>query len=300
MPELVSLDMIWDRAPHNAFTDLGRAAGRWYCVFREAGGHAGAAGKIRVLSSLDGKAWASAALLTERGIDLRDPKISRSPSGGLELIMGGTRMRSGKAIGRRPRIASSPDGLEWGIEPILEEGDWLWRTARYRGADYGISYRLSEPLRWTIHLFKGRSGSAWKELCEFGVPGRPNESTIRFARDGRAIALVRREAGSAWIGSSLPPWTSWSWKQAGERVGGPNFLILKDGSMWAATRIWRRGKARVALCTMTESSLTPILGLPSGGDCGYPGMVFHRSLLSLSYYSSHEGKAKIYLARVRL
>jgi hypothetical protein len=46
--------------------------------------------------------------------------------------------------------------------------------------------------------------------------------------------------------------------------------------------------------------LRPILELPSAGDCGYPGMVPHRGILWISYYSSHEGKARIYLARARL
>jgi hypothetical protein len=62
-PEIVSLEKIWDRAPHNAFTDLVRFEGQWLCVFREGEGHAGGAdGKVRLISSPDGKAWRSAAL----------------------------------------------------------------------------------------------------------------------------------------------------------------------------------------------------------------------------------------------
>jgi hypothetical protein len=40
--------------------------------------------------------------------------------------------------------------------------------------------------------------------------------------------------------------------------------------------------------------------MPSGGDSSYPGMVLHDGLLWMSYYSSHEGKSSIYLARIRL
>ena len=43
-----------------------------------------------------------------------------------------------------------------------------------------------------------------------------------------------------------------------------------------------------------------LLQLPSGGDCSYPGMVWHDGLLWLSYYSSHEGRTGVYLAKVRL
>ena len=42
------------------------------------------------------------------------------------------------------------------------------------------------------------------------------------------------------------------------------------------------------------------LDLPSGGDTSYAGLVMHQGLLWVSYYSSHEGKSSIYLARVKL
>ena len=40
--------------------------------------------------------------------------------------------------------------------------------------------------------------------------------------------------------------------------------------------------------------------LPSGGDNSYPGLVWHGGQLWVSYYSSHEGKTSIYLARVEV
>ena len=40
------------------------------------------------------------------------------------------------------------------------------------------------------------------------------------------------------------------------------------------------------------------LKLPSGGDTSYAGMVVHEGCLWISYYSSHEEKTAIYLARV--
>ena len=80
-PQLVSVKKIWDGAPHNAFTDLKRFSGQWFCTFREADGHVRGNGRIRVITSTDGESWESAALLSEDGIDLRDPKLSVSPPG---------------------------------------------------------------------------------------------------------------------------------------------------------------------------------------------------------------------------
>ena len=54
------------------------------------------------------------------------------------------------------------------------------------------------------------------------------------------------------------------------------------------------------LSELTAKGITPILELPSGGDCSYPGLVFFEGHLYVSYYSSHEGKASIYVAKVKI
>src|SRR5690242_4521181 len=87
-PQLVEVTKIWDQAPHNAFTDLLRWRGKWFCTFREGDGHVGGDGKLRVLESADGKAWQSIALLEEDGVDLRDPHISIMPDDRLMIIAG--------------------------------------------------------------------------------------------------------------------------------------------------------------------------------------------------------------------
>ena len=42
------------------------------------------------------------------------------------------------------------------------------------------------------------------------------------------------------------------------------------------------------------------LTLTSSGDTSYPGLVWHNGLLWMSYYSSHEGKSAIYLAKIQV
>ena len=46
--------------------------------------------------------------------------------------------------------------------------------------------------------------------------------------------------------------------------------------------------------------MTEALELPSGGDTSYAGMVWHDGLLWIAYYSSHEEKTSIYLAKVKV
>lgn len=192
---------------------------------------------------------------------------------------------------------------------ILEDGEWLWRVSWHGGWAYGISYRLESAEEWTVSLLASRDGLEYTRICRLEVPGRPNEATVRVREDGRMIALVRREgmggAGgdvdrSGWIGASRPPYTDWRWHPAGHRLGGPNFLVLPDGSMWAAGRGYRDEGHRTVIARLEPESYEPVLELPSGGDCSYPGLAWWDGRLWASYYSSHEGKACIYLAEVRL
>lgn len=309
-PTLLSVREIWSGAPHCAFTDLARWRGRWWCVFREGERHVhGRDGGVRVLVSDDGESFSSAALLQEEGVDLRDPKLSVTPDGRLMVLMGGSVYRERALVDRRPRVSFSADGESFSDPaPVLESGDWLWRVTWHEGVAYGASYRsAADP--WSLVLHRSEDGVAWRPVAALDVPGRPNETTLRFLPDGRMIALIRREGEdrAGWIGSSAPPYTDWSFRPAGPRLGGPNFVIADDGSMWAATRTY--GDAmRTALFRMSVDGLAPALELPSEGDTSYPGMVLDGEVLWLSYYSSHappEGGAssagtRIFLARVRL
>ncbi len=302
--ELLSLARIWDAAPHNAFTDLIRFQEKWYCSFRESEGHVGGDGKTRILVSADGETWRSATLLEEAGIDLRDPKLCVTPDGRLMCVMGGSVYRGKDFLGRQPRVSFSTDGLDWSApERILEEGDWLWRVTWHKNRAYGITYKLFEknqPER-ILELTTSEDGIRFERIAFLNVPDKPNETTLRFLDDDRMVALVRREGGdtAGWIGVSAPPYTQWDWKQTAYRLGGPNFIQTPDGRFWAGTRYYGRETGMV-LCRMTLDGLEPALLLPSGGDCSYPGMVWHDGLLWMSYYASHEGKSAIYLAKMRL
>ena len=323
-PRLLSVKKIWDAGKHNAFTDLIRWRDRWYCSFREAEAHVGGDGQVRVLTSTDGDRWESLALIGETGIDLRDPKLSVTPDDRLMIVAGGSVYRGGKILlGRQPRVMFSLDGAAWSAPArVLEEGDWLWRVTWHQGKAYGIAYDAGErqsaaarkaaeshqvaepgPADWKLKLVVSDDGVNYRVLQYLDVPGHPNETTLRFTPEGELIALIRREGGDTlgWIGTSRPPYNQWSYAATSYRLGGPNFLILPQGGppFWASTRV-SPGGAKTVLARMTRSELEPVLTLPSGGDTSYAGMVWHDGVLWMSYYSSHERKSSIYLARIAL
>ena len=320
-PQLISATKIWDLGKHNAFTDLIRWHDKFYCTFRESEAHVGGDGKLRVLESFDGKKWESAALVAEQGIDLRDPKLSITPDDRLMITAGGSVYEGKKLLGRQPRVAFSKDGRDWTApRRVLTEGEWLWRVTWHDGKAYGVSYNADArstpaakdaantgqvpagPAEWKLKLVVSSDGLQYDLVTHLDVPGHPNETTLRFMPDGEMIALVRREGGNTfgWIGRSRAPYKEWTWKETQHRLGGPNFIPLPDGSLWAAGRSYPGGAKTVVARMNRDGDYRPVLTLESSGDTSYPGLVWHQDLLWMSYYSSHEGKSAIYLAQIKL
>ncbi len=307
--KLVSVKKIWDAAGHNAFTDLTRFNNQWFCTFREAQGHIIGNGKIRVLTSTDGDMWKSVALLEEDGIDLRDPKLSVTPDNRLMLTFGGSVYKDKKLIERQPRVAFSKDGTKWTTPcRVLSKGDWLWRVAWHKGIAYGTCYHPGKTKPESeLRLLKSSDGINYETLQDFQISSNPNEATARFLANDDCLILTRREGtgpkrtdNNAWIGIAHPPYHNWNWNDAGLFVGGPNFIVLPDGNVIASGRVMKDKKAQTFVGKMMRTQITPDLILPSGGDCSYPGMVWHDNILWVSYYSSHEGKTSIYLAKIKV
>ncbi len=323
---LVVVRKIWDQAPHSAFTDLVRYNDRWFCTFREADAHGGDGGVLRVLTSSDGDRWQSAALVRltvgalaelkptvpPRGtfMDLRDPKLCVDPDGQLSLLAG---LYYNDQRDTQSLIWFSRDGSDWS-KPVLvaEHQYWLWRVTWHKGKAYGVG---RVPTERVPRLYMSEDGRKFDVLARDGDffphnPG-PSEATLRFAEDETALCLIRlsRVPGGtthlAHLGTARPPYSEWTWRSLDMEIGGPNLIQIQDGRWVAAMRIYgkrtRNENVRTALCWLDPAAGTAreFLTLPSGGDSSYAGLVWHDNLLWVSYYSSHEGKAAIYLAKVQ-
>ena len=306
-PEVLEVRQIWGKAPHSAFTDLIRYDGRWFCTFREGQGHVSPDGSIRVITSRDSVEWDSAAHITSDTADLRDPKLCVAEDGRLML--------NAAAAPHKPReearislVWFSENGRDWtdAVRVIDDKSIWLWRVTWHEGKAYGTGYWSGggpEEQR-QVHLYRSETGKEFtKWVPGLFTKGFPNEATLRFLEDDTALCLLRRDGsgGTAQIGRSEPPYKEWTWKDTGVKVGGPNFIRLPDGRFVAAVRLYDGG-ARTALCWMDPEAgtLKEFLKLPSGGDTSYAGLVWHDGLLWVSYYSSHEGKTRIYVAKVKI
>ena len=118
--------------------------------------------------------------------------------------------------------------------------------------------------------------------------------------------VVRREQAnnnSGYLGYSGKDFTEWKWIDLGVRLGGPHIITFPNGKTIIGSRLYRETWALSLTCLFeldnNTNKMTQLLELPSGGDTSYPGFVVVKDELWVSYYSSHEGKSSIYLAKVK-
>ena len=306
---------IWDGAKHCAFTDILQFRGKFYCTFRESSvGHipgrttGDGDGRVRILCSEDGQVWESVALLERPTFDLRDSKLSVTPDGRLMVVMGGSVYVEQKLQRRVTQVSfSDAEGRNFTppqdviIDPeVRGNDDWLWRVTWHEGTGYGVIYQLAEG-DWRLWLLKTADGIHFEKAARLNVSGRPNETTIRFAPDGKMNVLIRRElAGdnAAYFGTSAAPYTDWNFTSTGTSLGGPNFLYLPDGRIFAGGRV--AGRTGLGFLDPNTSEFRLFTVLPSAGDNSYPGFTVRNGILYVSYYSSHEGGTAIFLAKIPL
>jgi hypothetical protein len=310
-PTLVAVEKIWDQAPHNAFTDLIRFNDRWVCAFREAPAHKGGVkdSRIRVIESGDTKAWTSVGELKDPRGDIRDAKMAILPDGRLMLLTA-TQLFDVSAGQTHQSIAFFTRDLKtWeGPLDVAEPNFWPWGIKFHKGIGYSIGYGTAATKQ--VQLFKTADGAKFERVGEplkVDAPF-PNENAIYFDDDDTARLLLRCDprgetdkTAYGYLGSARPPYTDWTLKRSNLRVGGPALTRTPDARLLGAGRLYDP-KARMSLFWIDEktAAITECLSFPSGGDCSYPGLVWHDGALYVSYYSSHEGKTSIYLARVNV
>ena len=105
-------------------------------------------------------------------------------------------------------------------------------------------------------------------------------------------------------GYSDPPYSDWNVKPMSLQVGGPDFLLLEDGTILAGTRSYAIGNhcKTIILRGTQDGDFEEVFTLPSDGDTSYPGMIVVGDELWVSYYASSglPGKAAILFAKLPL
>jgi len=312
-------------APHNAFPDLIKFKGEYYVCFREALSHVAHndLGKVRILKgnyNEETKNWnfEHVALLSSDTYDFRDPKFFIDGNQNLRLIIDGSIIDEKETtIDMIPHTASLKQDGKWEIvkaeadkEASGIKGQWIWRVTwnEFDNCGYGFSYDKDTG----VYLMKTTDGIKFDKISYISNSILPrdslNEATIRFKKDGTAVAFIRTTRnGLVATASPKDNYKDWALKIIPFRTGGPNFLISEtDLKMWASTRhLFVNPDNTLDEATifgfMDEKRLVPLLRLKSFSDTSYPGMVMENDKsISIAYYSSQEGnKSDVYIVRLK-
>ena len=270
-----------------------------------------------MLESANGQNWTPVAILSDAGGDLRDPKITVTPSNQLMIISGDVTQTAPYVVQSVAWFSSN--GTNWGNEnPTGVSDTWIWRTVWHDGVGYGIGYGPnntdptggSEQTTWLSTTTNGLNYSAALQLSPTGQMA--DEAGLTFLPNGTGVMVTRRDAeatSSIGISTAASDYTKWTFTNGNLQLESPNLLTLPDGRIVAAGRMYAQYNPDVAYTGLawvdpTTGTLTPFLKFANtyGTDTGYPGLYWYNNQLMVSYYSSNPTGpgADIFVAQVTI
>lgn len=304
-PDISFFDCIWDKVPHAAFTDLIEYNNRYYCCFREANNHLPKSkseyGRIRILESADGVNWYSVAVVRDYNYDLRDPKLSITLDNRLMLLMGAIEL-SPNCVFRDTKVSFSyleeedkensqilftdPTNINIGLDAY-----WLWRVVWKDAIGYGVAY--DGYGKDAPYLVKTKNGIDYEIVTRLEGIQDSNESDIHFSGEKMTI-IIRNNNSNGYLGTSMPPYTSWIWTGLNMVLHSPKFVALNDELFVSG----RKGTGGLnVLYGIRNGSLSLLYTFPGAGDSAYPGAIQVGDELWISYYTT-SNRTSIYLAKI--
>ncbi len=316
--QLVEVHKIWTPDRHCMRTDLVRYRGQWFCGFQDSN-HLVGKKQISIIHSKDGRSWKSAAELSKTGLP-----CSRFTVKSNEHLMLFSAADSGDPKAKDRSIGwSSQDGFDWtAYEPAIEGDSRLGRMAWHEDRWFGVAGGY-KTRRGTSSLVTTTDSKTFKTHVSDFPTGLYYEASIVFSQADTAYCLLSKWQTAeqikphAQIGSAVPPYHKWSWKQLDEWLVDPNMIALPDNRLVVAGRKYDPSTSlafpklsQITLWSLEPVSgkLTEMLSIRSGTDlftCGSPGLVWYDDHLWISYNSSHEldnskSRTLIYFAKVKL
>ncbi|BBP43084.1 sialidase family protein [Thiosulfativibrio zosterae] len=268
-------------------------------------------GQIVVLTSDDAVSWHKHSVLSWQGGDLRDPKLSVTPSNtvimtaGIRWAVPNTSVSRLYSVGWQ--LANNDQAWSSPIIDKTSEGTWRWATTWHKGYAYSVGYGGHDQQGCLYRSDDGLHWEAWLKPFFTDATVFSNESSL-VSEGENLVCLTRRDAAGgakAILGCTTDELKAWHWKTLPIAIGGPKLLKLSNGEwVMAVRRInYKRGLAKTRLYKLNPHSgkTKHWRTLPSGGDTSYAGMVEKNGQLYISYYSSHQdSQTNIYLVTLPL
>jgi hypothetical protein len=290
---------VYANGEHNAFTALARFRGQLFLAFRTAKAHNSQDGDILVLKSGDAQAWTEAYRVNLVPDD-RDP----------QFLVTDQRLFLYDAGMRGPELTTyalfTDNGTSWSEPQAVYLPRFIvWKPCAYGGRFYSGAHKKDEASGGKgreVHLIVSDDGLKWQKVSTIRAGNWESETTLHFSPGGQLTAFLRQKYGSppCQILEASPPYAEWKARAAGvAHLSGHSVHTFRGVTyLCSRTMDYATRKAGCTIYTFANGQLTPYCVLPAGGDCSYAGAVENGDHMLVSYYSSHEGPANIYLAEV--
>lgn len=300
------------------FTDLTYFKDRWFLIFRESDSHAyGKNGIIKLYSRIDNENWKLIKIFEVDGVDLRDPKFSVDGHK-LMVYIHGSKYNNEELLSFSDYRSVNLSGTDFGdLEDVHLDNvkkvnskvtgneAWPWRITWYKNKAYTFGYTFT-PGSSVFDLYESINGKSFQgtNLIANTFPFR-GEATIRIDDKGQFYAIIRSR--DLILGKIIEEGTKKSFKVFNKipvlSLGGPNFIFYKN-KMLISGRDSEAMKVVLYSYDLESDTYERLYELPSGGDCGYAGMVIKDDELWMSYYSSHERykfkHSNVYIKSIKL
>lgn len=300
------------------FTDLVYFKERWFLIFRESDSHAfGKDGVINIYTRLDNEIWTLVKTFQVDGIDLRDPKFSVNGDQ-LMVYLHGSKYVNKELLGFSDYRSVYIDGTNW--EDLQEvkldnlknvaskmpgNEAWPWRITWNKEKAYTFGYNLTygSPI---FDMYESSDGLSFKamNLISDKFPSR-GETTLRVDENGQFYFIIRSK--DLILGKMVDDGNRKRFTVFDQipvlSLGGPNFIFYNN-KMLISGRDSSAMQVVLYSYDLGTNSYKKIYTFPSGGDCGYAGMVIKDDELWVSYYSSHarykERHSDVYVQNIKL
>lgn len=296
---ILSCQVIWSQKDkYAAFTTLVKYEGDFYCAFRVADSHVDKEGndngEIIILRSKDTITWKEYDRLSISGFDLRDPKLCVDAKGRLSIMLQAVKYSGGKSWKRKSLVISLNTLANTSKFKFLSFGDtitdnWLWDMKWIGKKAYGFLYipRFS--------FVESDNGLDFRVIATPSIDGVATEASLALFDNEHLVSVVRVNRKNAMIGLYNLKIQSFQWYDSGVRLDAP-VLVNVGNEIYVCGRYFRDNIITTSIFRLNKTTykLEFILDLPSGGDCAYPGLVYEKGLLYISYYNANkDGSSEI-------
>ena len=139
------------------------------------------------------------------------------------------------------------------------------------------------------------NGLDFRVIATPSIDGVATEASLALFDNEHLVSVVRVNRKNAMIGLYNLKIQSFQWYDSGVRLDAP-VLVNVGNEIYVCGRYFRDNIITTSIFRLNKTTykLEFILDLPSGGDCAYPGLVYEKGLLYISYYNANkDGSSEI-------